>query len=399
MTVQEYFNKWNAKTAQEIEERAAQIKAQINLDGTVDIDELNNELEALQQAKDNKAEQRSNQFNPITGAHLDGVQAPTGDVYESPEYRSAFFKNLLGQPLTAKETAAMNMAKADKRESAYNTTSNSAAIIPTQTLNEIIRKARTMGGLLTECRSFSMPVNIKIPVATPSAKAAWHTEGGAVDSESVTTSAVTFSAYEIMKVFSMSVNAKTMTVPAFESYLTQELASCVMETIADAIVNGTGSGQGTGLEEGITWTEGENMIEGVTSFAQVAEAVALLKRGYSQGAKWAMNNATLYRCFYGMRDDIDRPVFVADLKNEGIGKIFGYDVVIDDNIEDGVAYFGNFKYMGYNMPQGIAIEASRESSFRSGLIDYRAMAIADCKPILPDAFVKLVFDDGSEGGE
>ena len=35
------------------------------------------------------------------------------------------------------------------------------------------------------------------------------------------------------------------------------------------------------------------------------------------------------------------------------------------------------------------IETSRESSFKSGLIDYRALAVADCKPIVSEAFVKL----------
>ncbi|MEB9100233.1 phage major capsid protein, partial [Bacillus cereus] len=46
-------------------------------------------------------------------------------------------------------------------------------------------------------------------------------------------------------------------------------------------------------------------------------------------------------------------------------------------------------YMGYNMPQGVMIETSRESSFKSGLVDYRAMAIADTKPLVPEAFIKL----------
>ena len=41
------------------------------------------------------------------------------------------------------------------------------------------------------------------------------------------------------------------------------------------------------------------------------------------------------------------------------------------------------------MPEGIAIEVSRESSFKKGLVDYRAMAIADTKPIVGEAFVKL----------
>ena len=166
-----------------------------------------------------------------------------------------------------------------------------------------------------------------------------------------------------------------------------------MECIADALVNGTGSGQGTGLES-ITWTDKTNAVKIATSasmtYADVVTLVGLLPRGYSQGAKFAMNNATLYNQFYGMVDANKRPIFVADPKTDNVGKILGFEVVIDDNIANNDVYFGNYaKYMGYNMPDGIVIETSRDSGFRKGLIDYRAMAIADCKPIVAEAFVKM----------
>ena len=167
-----------------------------------------------------------------------------------------------------------------------------------------------------------------------------------------------------------------------------------MGTINTALISGTGTNQGTGLETGVTWVDDTNAIKvaktGSFSYANVVAAVALLKRGYSQGAKWAMNNKTLYNVFYGMEDGNKRPIFIADPKNESVGKILGFDIVIDDNIDDNVAYLGNYsKYLGYNMPMGISLESSRESSFKSGLIDYRAMAIADCKPLISEAFVKL----------
>jgi len=171
-----------------------------------------------------------------------------------------------------------------------------------------------------------------------------------------------------------------------------------MDLLAYALINGTGSGQGTGLESGITWvkTAGstKNEVEVAAAsdltYGDVVSVVALLKRGYSQGAKWAMNNATLYNYFYGLVDDTGRPIFIADPKSESIGKILGFDVVIDDNIADGKAYLGNYsKYLGYNLPEGITIESSRESSFKKGVVDYRAMAIADCKPLVTEAFVRL----------
>ena len=64
-------------------------------------------------------------------------------------------------------------------------------------------------------------------------------------------------------------------------------------------------------------------------------------------------------------------------------------VVLDDNIPAGTVLFGNFRYYGVNVPEGVAMEVSRESGFTSGLIDFRALCIADGKPIVPGAFVKL----------
>jgi hypothetical protein len=68
--------------------------------------------------------------------------------------------------------------------------------------------------------------------------------------------------------------------------------------------------------------------------------------------------------------------------------------VVVDNIADDNAFFGKLPVSGLQPGRGIAVEVSRESSFKSGLIDYRAMAIADCKPIVTEAFVKLAVSAG-----
>lgn len=407
-TIAEAFNFYKNKTIEQLETRAAEIRSQIETDENVDIQALNIELSGIAEAKRNAQERQETRgaTDPAAGARVIGgadVSPRTfnaDNVLEAPEYRSAFFKTMLGQDLTETERSAFNVAAqiAEKRSDAFNTSTNSAAILPVTTLNEVIKKARTLGGLLGECRAFSVPTKIKIPIGTPGTRAAWHTEGAAVDTEKVDIDAyVDFDGFEIIKIFSISAKTRRMSIAAFESYLIDELTACVMETIEYSLVKGTGSGQGTGLETGVTWaTSGDtkNAIEVAAAddveYSDVVAAVALLKRGYSQGAKWAMNNATLYSVFYGMVDANKRPIFIADPKNETVGKVLGFDVVIDDNIDDGVAYLGNFKkYLGYNMPEGIVIEVSRESSFKKGLIDYRALAIADTKPILADAFVKL----------
>lgn len=399
--IAEAFNHYMNSSIKEIEQRAAEIGKLIDTDANADIASLNIELEGLKQAKAN-VEQRSagSGFNPITGMSFErraSYDATEGDVFASTEYRNAFYKTMLGQKLTDFETAAFNRAMAEQRADAFSTTSDVAAVIPTTTLNEVISKARTMGGILPVCRGFNIPTKIMVPVGTPTAKAAWNTEGAAVESAEPSVTYISFGAFEIIKVFSISAAVKRMSVSAFEAYLAEELASCVMACLADGIVNGAGvtesTAEGTGLLEGITWTPDVNSLTfdktaGLT-YADVVAVVGKLKRGYANGAKWAMNNATLYSLFYGLVDTNKRPIFISDPKNESIGKILGFDVVVDDNLADEVILFGNFNYMGYNLPEGIMVEVSTQSSFKSGRVDYRAMAIADCKPIVTEAFVKL----------
>lgn len=399
-TVAEAFNFYRTKTVEEMETRTKEIGKIIDTDDKADIAALNIELSGIKEAREN-LEVRSSAaatLSVITGMSTKSSEKRTfgDDVLDTAEYRSAFYKSLLGQGMTDTEKAALDagMKIAEKRADAFTSSTDAAAILPTQTLNEIVKKARTQGGLLAECRSFSLPTKISVPVGTPGDKAAWHTEGAEVEGEKVTPTTITFDGYEIIKVFSISAKARRMSISAFEDYLVQELTACVMETIYDALVNGTGKGQGTGLLTGITWTAGTNMIQvaktKTIAYADVLNTVALLKRGYSNGAKWAMNNTTLYTVFYGMVDTTGRPIFISDPKAESIGKILGHEVVIDDNFPDDTAVLGNYaQYMGYNLPEGIAVEVSRESSFRKGLIDYRALAIADCKPIVTEAFVKL----------
>ena len=397
--IAEAFNCYRNHNIADIEKRTAEIGNLINTDPNINIQELNIELEGLKQAKENIEErsQGTQQFNPITGMSFTGSTGEVkGDVFESTEYRNAFFKTMLGQKLTVEEERtfkrAMEIVDTEKRADSFSTTTNSAAILPTHTLNEIIKKARTMGGLISHCRSFNIPSNISVPIGTPSTKAKWHTEGEKVDSENPAENIakVSFAGYEIIKIFSISASSKKMSISAFESYIIEELTNCVMECIADSLVNGTGASQGTGIATGITWNGANSFtFTDKVAYTDLTQMLAKLKRGYSAGAKWAMNNATLYNSIYGIVDTTGRPIFIADPKNENIGYILGKPVIIDDNIADDNIFLGNFNYLGYNIPEGIVVETSRESSFKYGVIDYRALAIADTKPLVTEAFIKL----------
>ncbi|EGQ1597446.1 hypothetical protein JPSP43_20580 [Staphylococcus pseudintermedius] len=397
-TVQEAFNHYRNASLEDIETRAGQIRGTIENDPEADITKLNIEIEGLNQAKANIQEKEQEQvenrsYNPITGQQFkQNNEIQNNNVFGTEEYRSAFFKKMLGQELSDVEQRsfnhAMDIQKSEHRADEFTSSSNASAVIPEQTLNEVIRRARTQGGLLANVRSFNMPTKIRIPISTPQERAEWHTEGAKVEADKVVTTAVSFEANEIIKIFSISVKAKTMSISAFESYLVEELTNCVVEAIEYALINGTGNNQGQGILTGITWND-ENSLELTGKYTDFTKALGMLKRGYAQNAKFAMSNATLYNTVYGVVDNNQRPIFIQDAQRENVGYIFGKPVIIDDNIEDGTIILGDFNYVGYNLPQGIMLESSRESSFRSGLIDYRAMAVADTRVLVDDAFVKL----------
>ncbi|EGQ4184518.1 phage major capsid protein [Staphylococcus pseudintermedius] len=397
-TVQEAFNHYRNASLEDIETRAGQIRGTIENDPEADITKLNIEIEGLNQAKENIKEKEQEQvenrsYNPITGQQFkQNNEVQNNNVFGTEEYRSAFFKKMLGQELSDVEQRsfnhAMDIQKSEHRADEFTSSSNASAVIPEQTLNEVIRRARTQGGLLANVRSFNMPTKIRIPISTPQERAEWHTEGAKVEADKVVTTAVSFEANEIIKIFSISVKAKTMSISAFESYLVEELTNCVVEAIEYALINGTGNNQGQGILTGITWND-ENSLELTGKYTDFTKALGMLKRGYAQNAKFAMSNATLYNTVYGVQDGNKRPIFVQDAQRDNVGYIFGKPVIIDDNIEDGTIILGDFNYVGYNLPQGIMLESSRESSFRSGLIDYRAMAVADTRVLVDDAFVKL----------
>lgn len=265
MTIEEYFNQYKDKSEDELKARVKEIEGEINSNPEADVEELNRELEAIKQALANIEERSAKftgqKFNPITGTNQAKRKVFGDNVMNTEEYRSAFFKSVLGHHLDEAETAAMKAGRlyVEKRDDAFTTSTTGAAVIPTTTLDEVISKARTQGGLLPECRAFQVPTKIAVPVGTPSNRAAWHVEGAEVETEAVTPTNVIFDGYELIKIFSLSAKAKRMSISAFETYLTEELNACVLEAIDYALINGSGSGQPKGLLNAVTWDTGNSV--------------------------------------------------------------------------------------------------------------------------------------------
>lgn len=397
------FNYWNGKSAEQIERRAQEIKGTIETDPDCELKALNIELTALNQAADNAKDKaaaaQQQQTDPDTRALKPfGIETratdwtDADDVRKTPEYRTAFFKQLQGKQLNAMESRALNaVARLEQRADAYGTSANNGGVIPTQTLNEIVKKAGKANGLFDEVRKLQVPAGVAVPVANPATPAKWATEGVGVDSEAPDVTAVKFEGLELLKVFSVSAKVRTMAVDAFESYLTDELNNSIIEAIADAIVNGTGTNQPTGILGAIT----NKVTTKALTYADIVKAMGLIKGGYQANSVFAMSTATLYNHVYNLVDGNKRPIFIQDAQADTIGRVLGKPVVVDDHIADGTIIYGDFKD-GYAVNlNGIEVQSSTESSFKSGRVDYRALCVADAKPLNAEAFASITITPGA----
>lgn len=393
------------RTLAEIDARLAEIRTALQEDNA-DLDALQTEMNGLLQERAAliaRGEQRRSMLDAIANSTQQGIfpvatPVPQGnhetpeerDVLATPEYRSAFLRHLMGLPLNAAERAAFEQM--EQRTPLTSGSASAGAAIPTETQNEIVRRLAQIAPLIGEITLFNIPGNITVAVEnTQTTNGAIHTEGAAISEASDTLVSVNLTGYEAVKLLSISAKVKYMTVPAFETWLVDNLTDGIAYLVEDWIVNGTGSSQPTGIEKAATWTENTNKIKcaaATPTYAEVCSLIGLLPGVYDRRASFVMSKKTLWQKFMPIRDDSKAPI----VKGEGAGQfyIMGYPVHLTDKVSTlGDAYFGDLKTYYGNFADNISVDKSEHSSFRNNLTDYRGTAIFDGKPTVADGFVKM----------
>lgn len=382
---------------QEIEKRLAEIKVELENDNA-DIDalekevkELTEERKAIQEKIERRKEIMANIVNGEGTIITDFIpnkeerkfeNMTKEEIFETPEYRSAFLKKLLGKPLTEAE------------ERAYTSADNSAgAVIPTLTASELFDKMVAIAPMLDEITLLRVAGNVKFAIENVRDAATKHTENAAVTPAADSLAYVTLAGYEYIKVIRISKTVQTMSINAFENWLTDMLAEDIAVAIENDIINGNGVSGPKGVEYAATWVADENLIEyangGSPSYDNVMDMIAALPLRYHSGAKFLCNSKFLYGKLAKIKDDQKQPILVKDMANGLQFRIMGFPVLLSDKVADGVMYFGNFKKIVGNLAQDVTVESSTQSGFLNNSIDFRGTAIFDCDIALPDAFIKM----------
>lgn len=375
----------------EIEARLAAIKKEIEERGDAmkaeEIDALEKETKELTEERAGliaAAEKRNGILDNIAkGAGIVSRtfeqkqdNADPDDPFGTPEYRSAWLKNLRRLPLT----------DAEKRAYA-NASGTGAEVVPTQTANEIISKVKKLAPMLNEVTLLHVKGAVKFAVEGTNNDAEIHKENAAITAAADTLTTVTLTGYEIIKLVQISDTVMTMSIAAFESWIVDMLAEAIARKVEDFFINGTGSSQPKGIDKANTWGA-ENSVTvtkaGSLTAANVQTLIGLLNAGYDRNAKFAMSKKTLFTDFMPLQDNSKNHIVTVQGNNYFV---YGYPVLLSDYVKEHEAFLGDFKKVCANLAENINVKNAYDIDTNS--YKYSGIAIFDCTPAIGEAFVKL----------
>lgn len=289
---------------------------------------------------------------------------------DSPEYREAFLLNLQGRELTPEQRAAVN----------------GAAAIPTQTLNQIFRYIEE-SPILSRIDLTHIPGNVVLPVEDAVADAAWVAMATAATDSSDSVGSITLAAFKLIKTLEITADIEAMTISAFEAWIVAKLGEKMEKALDNAVFNGTGSGQPTGILKTLSTATG-TFTKAKAKYSDLIAIIAALPSGPAKNAIFAMPRKLFFTDVIGIEDQSGQPVCHADPTSPAKYNILGYPVVLDDNIPVDNMIFGDFKAYKMNIAKAPTISSDDSVAFRAGSRVYRALALADGKLATSTAFVR-----------
>lgn len=293
-------------------------------------------------------------------------------------YRSAFMEYVL------RNTAIPTELRTD----ANTLTGDVGAAIPTELVNKIIEKMDNVGMILPLISKTSYAAGVTIPTSTVKPVATWVAEGAGSDRQKKSTGSVVFTYHKLRCEISMSMEVGTMALSAFEAKFVENVAKAMVYAIENAVINGTGSGQPTGILKATVPTGQTLTTAGALTFAKLAEAEGALPQEYENGAKWCMSKKTFAKV-QGLVDEQGQPVARV---NYGIGKalerlILGREVVVSPYVEDDVMFMFDFSDYVLNTIYDMGI--SKKQDWETEDLLTKAVMSVDGKVVDAGSLVKL----------
>jgi HK97 family phage major capsid protein len=289
---------------------------------------------------------------------------------ESAEYREAYLLNLQGRELSAEQRAAVT----------------GTAAIPTQTLNQIFRYLED-SPILSLVDLTYIPGNVVLPVEDAVAAASWVAMATASTDSADKITSITLGAHKLIKTLEITADVEAMSIDAFEAWIVAKLGEKMEAALDNAVFNGTGSNQPTGILTAIPTATG-SFTKAKAKYSDLVAIIAALPSGPAKNATFAMPRKLFFTDVIGIEDQQGQPVVHADVESPAKYNVLGYKVVLDDNIPADNILFGDFKAYKMNIAKAPVISSDDSVGFRTGTRVYRGLALADGKLALASSFVR-----------
>ena len=292
----------------------------------------------------------------------------------SMEYRNAYLKRLQGKELDAEERAAVT----------------ASAAIPTITMNKIIGVLELTPIIAAVDVSY-IEGNVTFPAENSINEASWIPMGNASTDSSDSLTSVSLAAYKLIKTVEITADVQSMSIDAFETWLTTRLANKMSKAIDAGIIKGTGgsNNQCTGIAVTKATQDG-TYTKTKIKWSDLTKIIGTLPSEYAMNAKFVMNRNLFWNKIMGLESSDGQPVVVADPQSPAKYNILGFPVIVDDNCTTGDILFGDFKAYKFNFAKAPEVKSDDSVAFRSGSTVYRAMALADGKLADANAIVRFI---------
>lgn len=361
------------KTLEEILKRKQELRSSLaTLSGealdkaVVEVEELDKEQSEIEK-RNNIMQRLANQesTNPI---QTRSIEKPVGDKgtnleenlgRDSKEYRSAFFKNLVGMPLNEIEKRAMTT----------NTNSGGVAI-PTTTMNKILEKIENTSVAYNLVQVEHLKGAVSIPIEGTTNDVERKGEGASATDAVDTLGELKLGAKKYIKVIKLTCELENQAIDALENYIVAKLSKKLSQAFDYDIINGTGDNGAKGILQSITVADVET--KGELTYDDICDLFAMIPAVARKNATLMMSTNTLFKQVKKIKDKEGRPIF-----DPNQNTVLGRNVEESDDVPDGTIIFGDFMEYIFNWNKDAEITKSGEAGFTSGDTYFRVLALAD----------------------
>lgn len=361
------LNDQEAATLKFIEERKAKINAVVN-DQTLPV------IESFKQERGTK----QMEFTPET-------------VLKSKEYRSAWAKSLMMQPLTEVEKRAVGTALTTTATTYVGAgagadgVNNGGLFIPEEVNLALMEAISLASPFFADIAKTAVLGTIKFPYRKSGSGAEEAVEGVSNVDGQVEWAYLTPTMLEVSETIRVTWKLEAMTVDGFINYITEELATQITEKIANDVLYGDGTGTVTGVTVGAIdgeYTIGEEAGNVIDVLGAIEAGIKLVPKKYKAGSKIYIAQDIMESISF-MRDSNDNFVY-SPINGGGINSIATYQVAVDPYLNAGDFIIGNGKYYKFNQNEPLSI--TRDVSGKQRINDYTGYEIVSGAP-QPGVFV------------